>query len=324
MQKRHFISACGLLAAGCVSINAFAQEFPPKKSITMVVGFAAGGAADTGARIIAKKLGENIGATVVIDNRAGAGGNIAHQFAAQGPTDGSTILLGSVGPLTIAQHMMRLPYDPVKDLAPITMGMNFPNVLVVGAHTGIKTFAEFVAYAKKNPGKLDFASTGPGSAAHLAGELLNDMAKIDTVHVPYKGGAPALQDLLGGRVASYYSTLSTSLPHIESGKLIPLASTGLQRLSSLPKIPTIAESGYPGFSATNWYAFVASSKVPKAILDRWNLELVKVLKSPDVIESLNSHGLTPQPSSRDELAQYMAKETSTWGRIIRDRKITTE
>lgn len=282
------------------------------------------GAADTGARIIAKKLGENIGATVVIDNRAGAGGNIAHQFAAQGPTDGSTILLGSVGPLTIAQHMMRLPYDPVKDLAPITMGMNFPNVLVVGAHTGIKTFAEFVAYAKKNPGKLDFASTGPGSAAHLAGELLNDMAKIDTVHVPYKGGAPALQDLLGGRVASYYSTLSTSLPHIESGKLIPLASTGLQRLSSLPKIPTIAESGYPGFSATNWYAFVASSKVPKAILDRWNLELVKVLKSPDVIESLNSHGLTPQPSSRDELAQYMAKETSTWGRIIRDRKITTE
>ena len=324
MQKRHFISACGLLAAGCVSINALAQEFPPKKSITMVVGFAAGGAADTGARIIAKKLGENIGATVVIDNRAGAGGNIAHQFAAQGPTDGSTILLGSVGPLTIAQHMMRLPYDPVKDLAPITMGMNFPNVLVVGAQTGIKTFAEFVAYAKKNPGKLDFASTGPGSAAHLAGELLNDMAKIDTVHVPYKGGAPALQDLLGGRVASYYSTLSTSLPHIESGKLIPLASTGLQRLSSLPKIPTIAESGYPGFSATNWYAFVASSKVPKAILDRWNLELVKVLKSPDVIESLNSHGLTPQPSSRDELAQYMAKETSTWGRIIRDRKITTD
>ena len=324
MQKRHFISACGLLAASFLSIHSWAQEFPPKKSITMVVGFAAGGAADTGARIIAKKLGENIGATVVIDNRAGAGGNIAHQFAAQGPTDGSTILLGSVGPLTIAQHMMRLPYDPVKDLAPITMGMNFPNVLVVGAHTGIKTFADFVAYAKKNPGKLDFASTGPGSAAHLAGELLNDMAKIDTVHVPYKGGAPALQDLLGGRVASYYSTLSTSLPHIETGKLIPLASTGLQRLSSLPKIPTIAESGYPGFSATNWYAFVASSKVPKATLDRWNLELVKVLKSPDVIESLNSHGLTPQPSSRDELAQYMAKETSTWGRIIRDRKITAD
>jgi tripartite-type tricarboxylate transporter receptor subunit TctC len=324
MNKRQVIrSALCLLAAAC-ALTCTAQEFPPKKSITMVVGFAAGGAADTGARIIAKKLGENIGATVMVDNRAGAGGNIAHQFTAQGPTDGSTILLGSVGPLTIAQHMMKLPYDPVKDFAPLSMGMNFPNVLVVGAHTGIKTFAEFVAYARKNPGKLDFASTGPGSASHLAGELLNDMAKIDTVHVPYKGGAPALQDLLGGRVASYYSTLSTSLPHIESGKLIPLASTGAQRLTALPKIPTIAESGYPGFSATNWYAFVASSKVPRPILDRWNAELVKVLKSPDVMEALNSHGLTPQPSSREELAQYMASESATWGRIIRERKLTND
>jgi tripartite-type tricarboxylate transporter receptor subunit TctC len=322
MIKRQFIRILGLLAVATLALNAASQEFPPKKSITMVVGFAAGGAADTGARIIAKKLGENIGATVVVDNRAGAGGNIAHQYTVQGPTDGSLILLGSVGPLTIAQHMMKLPYDPVKDLAPITMGVNFPNVLVVGAHTGIKTFAEYVAYARKNPGKLDFASTGPGSASHLAGELFNDMAKVDTVHVPYKGGAPALQDLLGGRVASYYSTLSTSLPHIESGKLIPLASTGSQRLSALPRIPTIAESGYPGFSATNWYAFVASSKVPMAVLDRWNTELVKVLKSPDVVEALNSHGLTPQPGTRDELARYMASERATWGRIIRERHIT--
>jgi tripartite-type tricarboxylate transporter receptor subunit TctC len=315
MIKRQLLCTAWVIAAMSGVSVASAQEFPPKKSITMVVGFAAGGAADTGARIIAKKLGENIGATVVVDNRAGAGGNIAHQFAVQGPTDGSLILLGSVGPLTIAQHMMKLPYDPVKDLAPLTMGVNFPNVLVVGAHTGIKTFAEFVAYAKKNPGKLDFASTGPGSASHLAGELLNDMAKIDTVHV---------QDLLGGRVASYYSTLSTSLPHIESGKLIPLASTGQQRLTALPKIPTVAESGYPGFSATNWYAFVASSKVPKPILDRWNTELVKVLKSPDVVDALNSHGLTPQPGTRDELAQYMTSERATWGRIIRERKITTD
>ena len=324
MIKRQFIRTLGLLALATAAFNAVAQDFPPKKSITMVVGFAAGGAADTGARIIAKKLGENIGATVVVDNRAGAGGNIAHQYTVQGPTDGSLILLGSVGPLTIAQHMMKLPYDPEKDLSPITMGVNFPNVLVVGAHTGIKTFADFVAYAKKNPGKLDFASTGPGSASHLAGELFNDMAKVDTVHVPYKGGAPALQDLLGGRVASYYSTLSTSLPHIESGKLIPLASTGSQRLPALPKIPTIAESGYPGFSATNWYAFVASSKVPKAVLDRWNTELVKVLKSPDVVDALNSHGLTPQPGTRDELARYMASERATWGRIIRERRITGE
>jgi tripartite-type tricarboxylate transporter receptor subunit TctC len=324
MPIRHFLRNALALASACLALTAHSQEFPPKKTITMVVGFAAGGAADTGARIIAKKLGENIGASVVIDNRAGAGGNIAHQYTAQGPVDGSLILFGSVGPLTIAQHMMKLPYDPVKDLAPLTMGVNFPNVLVVGAHTGIKTFADFVAYAKKNPGKLDFASTGAASASHLAGELLNDMAKIDTVHIPYKGGAPALQDLLGGRVAAYYSTLSTSLPHIETGKLIPLASTGNQRLTALPKIPTIAESGYPGFTATNWYAFVASSKVPKPVLDRWNLELVKVLKSPDVVEALNSHGLTPLPGTREELAKYMEKETATWGRIIHERKITME
>ncbi len=204
------------------------------------------------------------------------------------------------------------------------MGMNFPNVLVVHAGTGIKTFAEFIAYAKKNPGKLDFASTGPGSAAHLAGEMLNDMAKIDTLHIPYKGGAPALQDLLGGRVAAYYSTYSTSQAHIDTGKLIPLASTGPERLRALPKVPTIAESGYPGFSATNWYAFVASSKVPTPILERWNKELVKVLKSPDVEEQLNGHGLTPMPGSRDDLAKYIEKESATWGRIIRERRITGE
>lgn len=322
MKKRHFLHTTWVLLAAAVTFNAQAQDFPPKKTITLVVGFAAGGAADTGARIIAKKLGENIVASVVVDNRAGAGGNIAHQYTAQGPSDGSVILFGSVGPLTIAQHLMKLPYDPVKDLAPITMGVNFPNVLVVGAQTGIKSFADFVAYARKHPDKLEFASTGSGSASHLAGELLNDMAKIDTLHVPYKGGAPALQDLLGGRIAAYYSTLSTALPHIETGKLIPLASTGTQRLSALPKVPTVAESGYPGFSATNWYAFVASAKVPKPVLDRWNTELVKVLKSPDVVEALQSHGLPPQPGTREDLARYMEKESATWGRIIRERKIT--
>jgi tripartite-type tricarboxylate transporter receptor subunit TctC len=216
---------------------------------------------------------------------------------------------------------MKLPYDPVKDLAPITMGVNFPNLLVVHAGLKINTFAEFVAYAKAHPGKLDYASTGPGSASHLAGELLDDMARIDTVHVPYKGGAPALQDLLAGRVASYYSTVATAQPHIESGKLIPLASTGPKRLPGYPKVPTIAESGFPGYSATNWYAFVASSKVPTAILDRWNQELVKVLKSPDVVESLISHGLPPLPGTREELAREIARESATWGRVIRERKI---
>jgi tripartite-type tricarboxylate transporter receptor subunit TctC len=315
-----FFASTSLLSTS----QTWAQEFPPKKNVSLVVGFVAGGAADMGARIIAKKLGENLGISVTVENKAGAGGNIAHQYTATGPADGSVLLLGSVGPLTIAPSMMKLPYDPVKDLAPLTMAVNFPNVLVVHPGTGIKSFNEFIAHAKKDPGKLDFASTGPGSASHLAGELLNDMAKIDTLHVPYKGGAAALQDLLGGRVAAWYATYATAAPHIEAGKVVPLASTGTQRLNSLPNIPTIAESGYPGFSATNWYAFVASSKVPAPLLDRWNTELVKVLSAPDVVEQLNKHGLTPMPGSRDDLARYMAKETATWGRIIRERKISAQ
>lgn len=324
-RRRLTSSLLGLLSGLCVLVSAaHAQEFPPKKNVTMVVGFVAGGAADTGARIIAKRLGENLGVSVTVENKAGAGGNIAHQQTASGPADGSVLLLGSVGPLTIAPHMMKVGYDPVKDLAPLTMAVNFPNVLVVHPGTGIKTFAEFIAAAKKNPGKLDFASTGVGSASHLAGELLNDMAGIDTLHVPYKGGAAALQDVLSGRVTGWYATMATAAPHIEAGKLVPLASTGAQRVASLPKIPTIAESGYPGFNATNWYAFVASAKVPKPVLDRWNQELVKVLTTPDVVEQLNKHGLTPMPGSREELARYMASETAMWGRIIRERKITAE
>jgi tripartite-type tricarboxylate transporter receptor subunit TctC len=322
--RRTLLLGSTFLLAGVLGVQApkaLAQDFPPKKNITMIVGFVAGGAADTGARIIAKRLGENLGVSVTVENKAGAGGNIAHQQTATGPADGSVLLLGSVGPLAIAPHMMKLPYDPVKDLAPLTMAVNFPNVLVVDPGAGIKTFAEFVATARKNPGKLTFASTGPGSASHLAGELLNDMAKLDTVHVPYKGGAAALQDVLGGRVTGWYATVATAAPHIEAGKLIPLASTGTQRLPSLPKVPTIAESGFPGFNATNWYAFVASSKVPKPVLDRWNTELVKVLTTPDVVEQLNKHGLTPLPGTRDELARYMAADTAMWGRVIRERKI---
>ncbi|WP_342129091.1 Bug family tripartite tricarboxylate transporter substrate binding protein [Hydrogenophaga sp. OTU3427] len=327
MNKRYLLttSACAaLLAIASPWAQAQAQDFPPKKSVTIVVGFAAGGAADAAARIIGKKLGDNLGVPVIIDNKPGAGGNIAHQYVAQGSADGSVLLFGSVGPLAIAQHLMKLPYDPVKDLAPITMGVNFPNVLVVHSGTKIKTFGEFIAYAKQNPGKLDYASTGNGSASHLAGELMDDMAKIDTLHVPYKGGAPALQDLLGGRVAAYYSTLNTAQPHIQSGKLVPLASTGPKRLPQLPSVPTIAESGYPGYSATNWYAFVASSKVPTAVLDRWNTELVKVLKAPEVVTELNGHGMPPQPGTRDELAKEIERESSTWGRVIRDRKITVQ
>ena len=316
------VALIGLIGIGLQPAQA--QEFPPKKGASIMVGFAAGGAADTAARIIARRLSDNLGVPVAVDNKPGAGGNIAHQVTAAGPTDGSLILLGTIGPLAIAPHLMKTGYDAASDFAPLTMAVNFPNVLVVHAGAGLRTFPEFIAAAKRNPGKLDFASTGPASASHLAGELLNSVAGIDTVHVPYKGGAPALVDILAGRVAAWYATVSTAQQHIESGKLVALAATGLTRHPALPNVPTIAESGYPGFNASNWYAFVASSKVPGSILDRWHAELVKVLETPDVAEALGRHGFWPTPTSRNDLGQFMAREYQTWGRLIRERRISAQ
>ena len=323
MNKSHLLHATALaFAALLLSGPSHAQDFPPKKSVTLVVGFAAGGAADAAARLIAKKLGENIGQTVVVDNRAGAGGNIAHQQVANGPADGTMLLFGSVGPLTIAPHVMKVSYDPFKDLAPVSGGVNFPNVLVVHKGVGVKTLAEFVTLAKKKPGGLDYASTGAGSASHLAGELFSQRAGIEMTHVPYKGGAPALQDLLGERIASYFSAPPTALPHVEAGNLVPLATTGPTRPAYMPNIPTVAESGYPGFEALNWYAFVAPGKTPTPILDRWNVEIVKVLNDPSMKDALNKHGLTPQPTTRAELTAFMKKEDSKWSAVVRERKIT--
>jgi tripartite-type tricarboxylate transporter receptor subunit TctC len=219
---------------------------------------------------------------------------------------------------------MKLPYDPQKDLAPLTMGVTFPNVLVVIPELGVKNFKEYIAMAKKNPGKITFASTGSGSASHLQGELLNARADIDTVHVPYKGGSPAMIDLLGGRISSYYAGLATADPYIKNGKLIAIATTGLKRAPTLPNVPTIAESGFPGFDAENWYAFVDPGKTPDVILEKWNKALVTVLNDKATNKQLSEHGLTPNPGSREDLAKYIASQSTTWGKIITDRKITAE
>jgi tripartite-type tricarboxylate transporter receptor subunit TctC len=326
MTKRNIFPRLASLALAIFGLNAtaYAQEFP-NKPITMLVGFAAGGATDTAARIIAKKLGENLGLSIIVDNRPGAGGNIVHQQVANATPDGSVILLGSVGPLCIAPHLVaKLPYDPQKDIAPLTMGVSFPNVLVVHVGVPAKTIAEFLALAKAKPGTLEYASTGIGSASHLAGEMFKQRAGIDMVHVPYKGGGPAMLDVLAGRITGYYSTYSTAGPHLESGKLRALAVTGLERLPTLPNVPTIAESGFPGFDASNWYAFVAPGKTPKNILDRWNTELVKVMNNPEVRDQLNKHGLTPMPGTREDLANTIRKESAMWAKVIKDGKITAE
>lgn len=318
MKKRTLIHAAVMAVTALTwGSQAMAQDFPPKKPVTMVVGFAAGGAADAAARMIAKKLGENVGQSVIVENRGGAGGNIAHGQVANGPADGSMILFGSIGPLAIAPHLMKLNYDPLKSLAPISGGVNFPNLLVVHKSAGIHNLQEFVAKAKAAPGKLDFASTGAGSASHLAGELLNQRAAIDTVHVPYKGGGPAMQDLLGERITSYFAAPPTAMPHVEAGRLIPIATTGLTRPSYLPNIPTVAEAGYPGFEALNWYAFVAPGKTPEALLERWNQEIVKALRDPSVAKMLTEYGLTPQPTTRKELADFIQKEYDQWGKVVK-------
>jgi tripartite-type tricarboxylate transporter receptor subunit TctC len=321
VSRRRLIAS--VAAALAVSGTAMAQDIP-KKPITIVVGFEAGGAADHAARVVAKKLTENLATTVVVDNKPGAGGNIAHELVARAATDGSVILLGSVGPLSIAPHLTKLRYDPEKDLAPLTMGMNFPNVLVVPPSLGVKTFAEFMALAQKNPGKLNYGSTGVGSASHLAGELFNAMGGVEIVHIPFKGGAPAMNELLAGRISAYFATMSTAGPYITAGRLIPLATTGLQRAPFLPDLPTVSEAGLKGFSATNWYAFVAPGKTPVPTLDRWNEELVKALKAPEVADELTRAGLLPAPSTRDELARHITEESKTWGKVIADRKITAE
>ena len=324
-MKARTVLRAGFAALLALAGAAAAQGHFPSRPITIVVGFAAGGATDTAARIIARKLSENLGVSVVVDNRAGAGGNIAHQQVANAAPDGYTILLGSVGPLTVAPHLVKdLPYDPQKDLAPLTMGVMFPNILVVNPSVPAKTLQEFVALAREKPGTLEYGSTGVGSAANMAGELLKQRAKIDLTHVPYKGGGPAMPDILGGRIASYWSPPSTVLPYIQSGKLRPLASSGAARSPVLPDVPTVAESGFPGFEASNWYAFVAPGKTPPEILDRLNAELVKVLNTPDIREQLLQHGLEPRPGTREELAAYIRKETETWGKVIRAANIKAE
>ena len=291
----------------------------------MTVGFAPGGGTDTAARIVAQKLSENLGQSVVVDNKAGAGGNIAAQHIAMAAPDGYTIHLTSVGPMTVAPHLVKdLPYDPKRDIAPITMGVVFPNVIVVHSGVPAKTLAEFVALARQKPGQLTYASSGVGGAGHLAGELFKERAGIDMLHVPYKGGGPAMTDLLGGRIDMYVGVPYTVAPHVDAGKLRALATTGAKRASTMPDVPTIAESGYPGFEATNWYAFVAPGKTPKELLDFWNRELARALNDPQVRAELAKHGLDPAPGTREELAQYFERESQKWGKVVREAKITTE
>lgn len=310
------------IALQLVAASAFAQDFPEGKTLNMVLGFAPGGATDAMARIVAKKVSENTGQSIAVVNKPGAGGNIAQQYVVSAEPDGSTILVGSIGSLTINPHLMTFSYDPLKDLSPITMGVAYPLVLVVNPQVGAKNVKDLVNTAKTK--QLDFASSGVGSATHMAGEMLNQRAGINMVHVPYKGGGPAMIDLLGGRIDAYYASPTSAAQHIKNGQLTALATTGPTRAEILPEVPTVAESGYPGYNALNWYAFLAPAKTPKPVIDRWNQEIVKALKSPDVIKLLEEQGLTPMPGTPEELAQFMQTESDNWAKVVKEGKITLQ
>ena len=307
------------------TLPAFAQAPFPSKPITMVVGFAPGGGTDTAARIIAKKLTENIGQNVIVENKSGAGGNIAANHVSKAAPDGYTIILTAPGSVAVAPHQnSNLPYDPRTDLTPITMAVVFPNVLVVHPSVPAKNVAEYIKLSITKPGSLSYGSSGIGNAGHLAGELFKIVTKADITHVPYKGGGPAMADLLGGQVPSVFASAPSAVPQIKAGKIRALATTGATRSSFLPEVPTVAEAGFPGFEATNWYAYMAPGKTPRAIVELLNRELVKVLNTPEVRNQLLAQGMEPLPMTVDQLGKYIEREYATWGRVVKEAGIQAE
>jgi len=320
-MKSALIAALAL----AVAEGAMAQGGYPGRPVTMVVGFAPGGGTDTVARVIARNLSESLGQQVLVENKAGAGGNIATEYVARAAPDGHTILLGSVGSLAVAPHVISgLPYDPLRDFAPITMAVVFANVLVVQPSLPAQNLAAFVKLAKERPGSVNYGSAGILSAGHLAGELLAIRAGTEMTHVPYKGGGPAMQGILGGQVMSVFSTPVSVAAHMKAGKLRALATTGTRRAALLPEVPTVAESGYPGYEAMNWYAYLAPAKTPKEIIARLNRELVKALNTPEVAVLLQQQGLEPSPGTPAELARYMEREYETWGKVVKQAGIKAQ
>ncbi|HYG53727.1 MAG TPA: tripartite tricarboxylate transporter substrate binding protein [Burkholderiales bacterium] len=308
------------LAALAFAFTVQAQSYPAKP-ITTVVGFAPGGGTDTVSRIVAKTLGDQLGQQVLTDNKAGAGGNIATDFVVRAAPDGYTIYLANVGAIAVNPHLLPLQYDPLRDLAPITMAVVFPNLIVVHPSVPANTLAEFIKLARDNPGKYTYGSSGIGGAGHLAGELLKMMAKIDITHVPFKGGGPAMQAMLGGQIDSYFATPVAAGPHVKAGKVKALATTGPKRDPFMAEVPTVAEVGYAGYEATNWYAYLAPAKTPRDIIERLNREIVKALGSPEAKDLLAKQGLEAQPSTPEQLAAFMKREYDTWGKVVKQANI---
>ncbi len=314
----------GFALLGLVSTSVQAQNYP-SKPIRLIVPFPPGGGNDVIARLIAQKLSDRFGQQVVVDNKAGANGIVGLQALMQSPADGYTLAVAAAGPMAVNPSLYdKLPYDPTKDFSPITNMVNYPLLLVVHPSVPVKTTLDLVNLAKAKPKQLFFASPGSGNSGHLAGELFNAMAQVQTVHVPYKGQGPALADLLTGQVQMLYSSIPSVLPQVRSGQLNALAVGSAKRLPSLPDIPTLAETGVPGYEAYSWVGIVAPAKTPKAIVTRLNQEIVDILKQKDVAEKLNQQGALPVGDTPEQFGAYIKAEIDKWGAVVRAANIKAD
>ena len=314
-----------LCAAGIVSLTlataAWSAEWEPTKPVRMIVGFPPGGATDLVARILQPKLSATLGKQIVVDNRPGANGVISVDIISRSEPDGHTVGFGHIGTLVISPAIQKVPYDPHKSFAPVGMMVSLQNIIIVHPSVAAQNLKEFIALAKSKPGQLNYASSGIGSPGHLAAVLLESMAGIQMSHVPYKGGGRAITDLIAGHVPSFFAVISTAVPHVQSGKARGIAVTGVKRAEALPQVPTVAESGVPGYAATNWYGLLAPARTPAAIINRLNKELVAALKSPDVIRQLKDRGIDAAPGSPAEFAKFIREEEKKWVPIIKRSNI---
>ena len=313
------IASAVVLGAGLLGgTSALAQAYPTKP-VTIIVPFAAGGTTDILARIIGQALTAELGQSVVVDNRAGAGGNIGGQAAAKAAPDGHTLFMGTVGTHAInASLYKKMPFDPVKDFAPLTRVANVPNLLVANPAQPYKSVKDLIAYAKANPGKVNFGSSGNGSSIHLSGELFKSLAKVDMQHVPYKGSAPAVTDLLGNQIGIMFDNMPSAIQHVRSGKLVPLAVTTAKRSPELPNVPTIAEAGVPGYEATSWFGMFAPAGTPAPVLAKLNAAIVKVLGQPDVKKKINEQGAEVYSETPEQFAAFIQAESVKWGKVVKE------
>jgi tripartite-type tricarboxylate transporter receptor subunit TctC len=309
----------GLSLATVAVVPVFAQAFP-SRPVRMIVGFPPGGATDLVARILQPKLAESFGQQVVVDNRPGANGVISLEILSRSVADGHSVAFGHIGNLIISPTLQKVPYDPYKSFEPIGMMVTLQNIVIVHPSVQAKTLKELLAIARAKPGQVNYATSGIGSPGHLATVLLETMTGTEFNHVPYKGGGPAMTDLLGGQVPMFTAVISTAVPQVQAGKARAIAVTGAKRAGALPDVPTIAEAGVPGYEATNWYGLIAPAKTPKAAIARFNKDMVAALDSADVVKQLNARGIDAAPGTPAAFTQYVRDEEKRWVPIIRKGK----